>query len=67
MCMQEYIHKLKISKAKELLYSGQSIKEIAYSLGFQDEKYFMRLFKKYENVTPTEFRKAYYRTYINTK
>jgi hypothetical protein len=27
----------------------------------------MRLFKKYENVTPTEFRKAYYRTYINTK
>lgn len=67
MCMQEYIHKLKISKAKELLYSGQSIKEIAYSLGFKDEKYFMRLFKKYENVTPTEFRKAYYRTYINTK
>lgn len=65
LCMQHYIHNLKISKAKELLFSGQSIKEIAYSLGFKDEKYFMKLFKKYENVTPTEFRKAYYRTYVN--
>ncbi|GGD46872.1 helix-turn-helix transcriptional regulator [Paenibacillus nasutitermitis] len=68
MSMQEYIHSLKISKAKDMLYqSSLSIKEIAYALGFQDEKYFMKLFKRLEDLTPTEFRRAYYRTHLNNK
>jgi len=68
MSMQEYIHSLKIAKAKDMLYqSSLSIKEIAYALGFQDEKYFMKLFKRLEDLTPTEFRRAYYRTHLNNK
>ncbi|AEI40853.1 AraC family transcriptional regulator [Paenibacillus mucilaginosus] len=64
--LQEYIHLLKISKAKDLLTrSTRSIKVIAEGVGFQDEKYFMRLFKKYENMTPTEYREAYYRLHMN--
>ncbi len=67
MNLQEYIHSQKLSKAKELLLSNyrQNVNEIAFAVGFQDEKYFMRIFKKYELMTPTEFRKAYYRTHFN--
>ncbi len=68
MSIQEYIHHQKLSKAKYLLTStNANIKTVADAVGIHDEKYFMRLFKKYEKVTPTEFRKAYYRTHMNNK
>jgi len=68
MPLQEYIHRLKIEKAKELLYqSDKNIKEVAYELGFNDEKYFMKLFKRYERITPMSFRNAYYKTYFNCR
>ncbi|WP_424766960.1 AraC family transcriptional regulator [Paenibacillus sp. sgz302251] len=64
--LQEYINLMKISKAKELLTrSSRSIQYIADKVGIHDEKYFMRLFKKYENMTPTEYRKAFYRVHMN--
>lgn len=63
----EYIHLQKIAKAKDLLiHTNLSIKNIAFDLGFQDEKYFMRVFKKYMRLTPTSFRKAYYLKSIHT-
>ncbi|MCZ8517385.1 AraC family transcriptional regulator [Paenibacillus filicis] len=66
--LQEYIHLLKISKAKDLLTrSTKSIKLVAELVGFNDEKYFMRLFKKYENMTPTEYRQAYYKIHMNNQ
>ncbi|MFC0470176.1 AraC family transcriptional regulator [Halalkalibacter kiskunsagensis] len=68
MNLQEYIHMIKISKAKELLIrTNESIKMIAFAIGINDEKYFMRLFKKYEKVTPSEFRQAYYRVLMNNE
>lgn len=64
--LQEYIHLSKISKAKDLLTrSTKTIKCVAESVGFHDEKYFMRLFKKYVNMTPTGFRQAYYKIHMN--
>lgn len=66
MSIYEYINNLKISLSKEmLLQSDKSIKEIAYSLGFKDERYFMKLFKKHEQITPTKFRNTYSNIYIN--
>ncbi|WP_017434283.1 helix-turn-helix domain-containing protein [Saccharococcus caldoxylosilyticus] len=66
MSLLKYLHYMKIRKAKQLLSStSYSIKEISYKVGIQDEKYFMRLFKKHENMTPSEFRKAYYRIHMN--
>lgn len=66
MCMQEYINYLRISKAKKLLCkSDLNIKEISHELGFTDDKYFLKLFKKYENITPKQFRNAYNKTFIN--
>lgn len=64
----EYINGMKVSKAKELLsQSEKTVKEISFSLGFQDEKYFMKLFKDYEGITPSQYRNAYYKTYINNR
>lgn len=61
-----YIHQAKLSKAKDLLSrTSKSIKEIAYAVGIHDEKYFMRLFRKYEQITPSEYRHAYFRTHLN--
>lgn len=66
MSMQEYINYLRISDAKQLLCnSNLNIKEIANELGFVDEKYFLKLFKKYENLTPKKFRNAYNMTFLN--
>jgi len=66
MNLQEYIHNIKVLKAKAMLInSNDTIKGIAYNLGFNDEKYFMKLFKEHENLTPTQFRNAYCHTHLN--
>ena len=66
MTVSRYIHEIRISQAKQLLCQcDYSIKEIAYMLGFKDEKHFMKLFQKYEQLTPTEFRNAFYKTKLN--
>lgn len=68
MRMQEYINKLKIAKARELLcQSDRNIREIAGLLGFQDDKYFLKLFKRYEKITPREYRRAYHRIHMNNE
>jgi YesN/AraC family two-component response regulator len=64
--LNEYINTLRMTKAKELLTQSElSIKEIAYSVGFEDEKYFMRLFKRSEMVTAKQYRNTYCHTFIN--
>lgn len=54
----EYITLYRLSKAKNLLRSSDNLtlKEIAYKVGFHDTSYFCAQFKKYEGVTPTQFR-----------
>ncbi|SHO48385.1 AraC family transcriptional regulator [Anaerocolumna xylanovorans] len=52
----EYFNKLKIDKSKELLIEGnKKVKEVAQELGFADEFYFSRMFKKSEGITPSQF------------
>ena len=41
---------------KKLHLTYKSIKEIANELGFEDEFYFSRYFKKLTNVSPKTFR-----------
>jgi AraC family transcriptional activator of pobA len=41
---------------RELAYSSLSIKQIAAELGFDDDAYFGRFFKKQTGHRPTEFR-----------
>lgn len=52
----EYFNKLKIDKSKELLIEGnKKVKEVAQELGFADEFYFSRMFKRAEGITPSEY------------
>ncbi|HLZ89558.1 MAG TPA: AraC family transcriptional regulator [Puia sp.] len=54
----EVIRDRVLLEAKRLLTNaGMTATEIAYELNFQDNSYFNRFFKKYEGVTPEEFRR----------
>ena len=54
-----YLTNLRIRRAKQLLRDPRrKLAEIASSVGFQDEKYFCRVFKKITGQTPTDFRKS---------
>ena len=54
---QEHIHIHLLEKSKtQLLSSNKSVKEIAYSLGFEYPQSFSKLFKKKIGISPSEFR-----------
>jgi len=56
----EHIHLYLIDEAKHLLLSSKiTISETAYRLGFDNPKYFSRLFKKKVGLTPSEYREQY--------
>lgn len=55
----DYMVKIRMGKAKEFLaYSNLPIREISNMVGYQDEKYFSKVFKKYEGFTPNDYRKS---------
>lgn len=52
----EYMSRTRIKHAKELILEGKmNIKAIALSVGFSSDVSFIRVFKKYEHVTPGKF------------
>ena len=56
----EIIRDRVLLEAKRLLTNADmNVSEIAYELQFQDNSYFNRFFKKYEGVTPEDFRKQF--------
>lgn len=44
---------------RRLLYTQQTLDEIAYALGFKDTGYFCRHFKKMTSLTPSEYRRTH--------
>ena len=57
----EYLMEYRISKASEkLLKSKESISNIAFDVGFNGTSYFGKIFKKYMNCTPSEYRNKYW-------
>lgn len=53
-----YLNRLRIEKACELLKDVRLKNfEIAYQVGFQDEKYFSKVFKKIMGVSPNQYKK----------
>ena len=62
----QYINGVRLQEAKNLLSNtDRSISEIACASGFSDEKYFMRLFKREESVTPTQYRTLHVKKHLN--
>lgn len=57
----ELIRNRILLEAKRLLVnSTENINGIAFQLNFNDNSYFSRFFKKYENISPEDFRKLKY-------
>lgn len=57
-----YVNRRKICWAKKLLReSSDSISAIAVELGFMDVSYFVKVFKKFEGITPLSYRQHNYR------
>ncbi|TVY03006.1 helix-turn-helix transcriptional regulator [Cohnella terricola] len=61
MTPKETIMRRRIERACQLLlYGQQSVKEIAFEVGFTDENYFCRVFKAMKAITATDYRVKYY-------
>ncbi|MED4958592.1 AraC family transcriptional regulator [Paenibacillus macerans] len=54
---KQYLMKVRIEKAKELLAGPLTVDQIAASVGFNDALYFSRQFKKATGLPPSEYRK----------
>ena len=53
----EYVTKMKITRAKELLeQTTNSVGKICERLGYDNQSYFIKIFKNHVGVTPNEFR-----------
>lgn len=60
MTISEYILIMRLSKAKTMLTeSDVQISEIVMSCGFSSFAYFSKIFKEYEKITPTQYRKKH--------
>ncbi|WP_226677224.1 response regulator [Rossellomorea aquimaris] len=55
----DYVTNIRMEKAKKLLENPYlKIYEVAYGVGYGNEKYFSKVFKKHAGVTPNEYRHA---------
>lgn len=53
----EYVNRLRVERSKVSLISGRMpLAEIAVSVGFEDQSYFTRIFKKVTGITPGKYR-----------
>lgn len=59
MGASEYVNKLRIEKAMELLRQTElNMTEIAERTGFSTSRYFSTAFKKYTGITPTQYKES---------
>ncbi|RUS47831.1 response regulator [Cohnella sp. AR92] len=60
--LSDFLGRIRIDKAKLLLGNPQlRIADIAEMVGYADEKYFSKVFKKLEGVSPNQYRKPFMR------
>ncbi len=52
----DYLNKLRVEKSKELLLKNMRIVDVASEVGFEDQSYFTKVFKRVTDVSPIEFK-----------
>lgn len=52
----EFMHRVRIAYAIELLRGDYNFSQIAYMTGFNDPKYFTKCFKRYTGMTPSDWK-----------
>ena len=55
----DYVNFVRVSRSEEMLAGDMNLSEIAYATGFSSPSYFHRTFKKYKQMSPSEYRKLY--------
>lgn len=55
--VMSYFSDMKINHAKSLLKEGKSVKEVSFSLGFDDQNYFNVFFKRNVGISPGAYKK----------
>lgn len=64
--LTRYINGVRIEASKNLLLNSiESLESVAASCGFSDVKYYMRVFRQYVGMTPTQYRKNLSQRKIN--
>jgi two-component system, response regulator YesN len=59
LTITDYLLNIRLAKAKKLLENPYlKIYEVAYGVGYGNEKYFSKVFKKQVGATPNEFRRS---------
>jgi AraC-like DNA-binding protein len=53
----DFINFVRVCKSEELLAGKMNLSEIAYAVGFSSPSYFHRTFKKYKQMSPSEYRR----------
>ena len=54
----DFLTNFRVSMAKRMLASGKyKVLEVSEAVGFSDQKYFQKVFKKVCGVTPSEYKK----------
>ena len=57
LSIADYIGRVRVAEAKRLMdQTDLMVYEIAFRVGFDDQHYFSKTFKKYAGVTPSEYR-----------
>jgi AraC-like DNA-binding protein len=54
MTLGEWLREVRVNEAYTRLKAGESIKEVAYDLGFKQPSHFSRVFKRVHGVSPSE-------------
>lgn len=54
----QFLLKIRMERAKLLLYENLTIEQVASSVGFADPLYFSKQFKKWYDMSPSEFRSS---------
>jgi two-component system response regulator YesN len=58
MSFVEYVHRMRIDHAKDLLLSSDhAVAYIAGEVGFENVSHFNRVFRRFTGITPSSFRK----------
>ncbi|MBN2221116.1 MAG: response regulator [Vallitaleaceae bacterium] len=52
----KYLTQIRIEKAKQLLLEGEKIANVSKMVGFNNYRYFCEIFKRYETMTPSEYK-----------
>lgn len=55
---KSWLREQRVIRARQLLHSGQSLKFVYYNLGFKTQSHFIKEFRYFFEMTPTEYLEA---------